>query len=103
MTKIGFFELEGWEEKIIRDTFPGQEIIASKDKVTELSLPQSKDFEILSVFVDSRIDKSIIENFPQLKCITTRSTGFDHIDVAACKEKGIKVLYVPGYGDNTMD
>src|SRR3989338_6125101 len=102
MTKIGFFELEGWEEKLIRESFPNQEITASQDKINELSLPQSRDFEILSIFVDSRIDKGILENFPQLKCITTRSTGFDHIDVAACKEKGILVLYVPGYGDNTV-
>ena len=102
MTKIGFFELEGWEEKLISENFPNQEITASQDKINELSLPQSRDFEILSIFVDSRIDKGILENFPQLKCITTRSTGFDHIDVAACKEKGIKVLYVPGYGDNTV-
>jgi len=100
--KIGFFELEGWEEKIIHENLPEEEIIASKDKLTELSLPAAKDFDILSVFVDSRIDKAVLDNFPDLKCIATRSTGFDHIDTNACGERGVKVLYVPGYGDNTV-
>ena len=40
--------------------------------------------------------------FPNLKFITTRSTGFDHIDLDACKARGVTVAYVPGYGDNTV-
>ena len=34
--------------------------------------------------------------------IATRSTGFDHIDLKAAKEKNIPIAYVPGYGDNTV-
>ncbi len=100
--KIGFFELEGWEEKMIRASLPGEEIVAGKDKITQLCLPQTKDFDIISVFVDSRIDGTVLDCFPNLKCIATRSTGFDHIDLDACRERGVKVLYVPGYGDNTV-
>ncbi|MDO8516166.1 MAG: NAD(P)-dependent oxidoreductase [bacterium] len=74
----------------------------STDKVTSLCLPQTHDFEILSVFIDSRIDKTVLDCFPNLKCVATRSTGYDHVDVEECKKRGITVVYVPGYGDNTV-
>lgn len=34
--------------------------------------------------------------------IATRSTGFDHIDLGACKERGILVSNVPIYGEVTV-
>src|SRR5437764_543887 len=34
--------------------------------------------------------------------VTTRSTGLDHIDVAACAQRGVIVSYVPNYGENTV-
>ena len=100
--KIAFFEIEGWEEKIIRENFPKENVFISKDKVTKLCLPQTKDFEVLSVFVDSRIDRTVLDCFPNLKCLATRSTGYDHIDMDSAKKRGLKVLYVPGYGNNTV-
>ena len=33
---------------------------------------------------------------PSLKVIGTMSAGFDHIDLAACRERGIRVGYTPG-------
>ena len=100
--KIAFFEVEGWEERMIRESFSGEKVAVGRDKITSLDLPNVKDFEVLSIFIDSRIDKGVLDHFPDLKCIATRSTGYDHIDLAACKEKGIAVTYVPGYGDNTV-
>jgi D-lactate dehydrogenase len=100
--KIGFFELEGWEGKPIQQELRGEDVTLVTEKITQLCLPQTKDYEIISVFVDSRIDKAVLDCFPNLKCIAARSTGYDHIDIAECKKRGITVLYVPGYGDNTV-
>lgn len=100
--KIAFFELEGWEEPLIKEAFPGEDLYLSRDKVTNLCLPDTHDFEVVSVFVDSRIDKPVFDCFPNMKCIATRSTGYDHIDQALAKERGTTLLYVPGYGDNTV-
>jgi len=100
--KIAFFELEGWEEKIVRDMFPGKDVTLSADKITDIELPEKRDYEIISVFVNSRITKEVIDAFPNLKCISTRSTGYDHIDLQAASARNIPVLYVPGYGDNTV-
>lgn len=100
--KIGFFELEGWESEIIQKNFPDDELFFSKDKIDALNLPQQKDFDILSIFVNSRINSEVLASFSKLKLLTTRSTGYDHIDLKACAERNISVAYVPGYGDNTV-
>ncbi|MGC8533452.1 MAG: NAD(P)-dependent oxidoreductase [Candidatus Parvarchaeum sp.] len=60
------------------------------------------DAEIISVFINSKISREIIAKFTNLRFIFTRSTGFDHIDLNVCKEKGIKVCNVPDYGSQTV-
>ncbi len=100
--KIGFFELDGWEEKMIREKFQGHDLRFSNEKINEKNLPAQLDFDIICTFVSSQVTSGVIDKFPNLKLISTRSTGFDHIDVPTCNAKGIKVSYVPGYGDNTV-
>lgn len=100
--KIGFFEIEDWEEKFIREHFPDDEITFSKNKIDSANIPDKKDYEILSVFIDSSLDRQTLSQFPNLKFITTRSTGFDHIDISFCKEKNITVSIVPDYGARTV-
>ncbi len=101
--KIGFFEIEDWEIDYLKNSFgAGRQLFFTKDKLNKDVLPQEKDFDAISVFVGSAVDREVINSFPNLKLITTRSTGFDHIDSVAAKEKNIAVAYVPGYGDNTV-
>ncbi|TSC82564.1 MAG: Uncharacterized protein G01um101420_231 [Parcubacteria group bacterium Gr01-1014_20] len=100
--KIAFYEIEGWEEKIIQENFPKDEVFISHEKVGPLNLPNQNNFEVVSIFVNSKIDKKVLDSFPKVRLIATRSTGFDHIDLEACKARDIKIAYVPGYGDNTV-
>ncbi len=100
--KIAFFEIEDWEIPYLRERLSSIDLEFYKEKLNQDALPQNKDAEIISVFVGSKIDANVLNNFPNLKLITTRSTGFDHIDLAVAKSKNIKLGYVPGYGDNTV-
>ena len=100
--KLGFFEIEGWEEKIIRAEFPNDDVFVTSEKLDFQSPPQIRDFDGISIFIDSKITKEALSLFQNLKFITTRTTGFDHVDLVSCAEKGISVAYVPGYGDNTV-
>lgn len=101
--RIAFFEIEDWEIDYLKNSFgAGHQLFFTKDKLNKDTLPQEKDFDVISVFVGSSVDKEVINSFPNLKLITTRSTGFDHVDSAAAKEKNIAVGFVPGYGDNTV-
>jgi D-lactate dehydrogenase len=57
--------------------------------------------EILIPFIHERIGHVEIEKMPKLKLIATRSTGYDHIDLAAA-QRGIAVSNVPGYGETAV-
>ena len=100
--KIGFFEIEDWEIDYLKNQLTSAELFFTKEKLNKDNLPQERNFDIISVFVGSNIDKEVINVFPNLKLIATRSTGFDYIDLKAAKEKNIPIAYVPGYGDNTV-
>ena len=79
-----------------------EDCVFVKEKLTKENINLAQDAEVVSVFINSKIDKEIIDSLPNLKLITTRSTGFDHIDVAYAKEKNIKVANVPSYGSVTV-
>lgn len=100
--KIAFYEIEGWEEPFIKQAFPNDEIYLSKNKIDEMNLPDKADFDIISVFVGSKLTPKVLDQFPNLKLIATRSTGFDHVDCDECAKRKVQVVYVPSYGVNTV-
>jgi D-lactate dehydrogenase len=55
--------------------------------------------EILLPFIQPAVGLREMETMPRLKLISTRSTGYDHIDLEAANERGIVVTNVPGYGE----
>ena len=100
--KIAFFEVEDWEEEYLKKKLNGHVLKFSNEKLNLENAPQIKDFDAVSVFIYSKIDEQIIREIPNLKLITTRSTGFDHIDIETCKKQGITICNVPSYGENTV-
>ncbi|MEM2940013.1 MAG: NAD(P)-dependent oxidoreductase [Thermoproteota archaeon] len=76
----------------------GFETVFRRETVNKVDLTKFRDFEILSVFVFSKVNRRVIESLPNLRLIVTRSSGFDHIDIQAAGERGILVSNVPGYG-----
>ena len=81
---------------------PNADFWFTEDILNEAHIPNRTDFDAISVFVDSAVTAKVLENFPSLKFIATRSTGFDHIDLVACHERNITVSSVPSYGENTV-
>jgi len=73
-----------------------------KEKLSPGNLTLAKTAEGLGVFVNSEVRKQHIDELPNLKLIVTLSTGFDHIDTAYAKAKGITVCNVPAYGSRTV-
>lgn len=100
--KIAFFQIEDWEVEHIKKQLSEHELFFFKDKLTSETLPEQRDFDIVSVFVGSKVDQAVLAALPNLKLITTRSTGFDHIDLPMAQSMNIATGYVPGYGDNTV-
>jgi D-lactate dehydrogenase len=100
--KIAFFESPAVDKIIIEQSLGGMEVSFCDQKLDKDSIDKAKEADIVSVFIDSVISKDIIDSLPNLKFIATRSTGFEHIDLPYCTQKGILVSYVPSYGDHTV-
>lgn len=101
---IAVFEAEAWEKEFLSSRLTGQEIIFVDSVLEQGREYDEKIFnaEIISVFAYSRVNAEILQKFSSLKFISTRSTGYDHIDLEFCKEKGIIVSNVPHYGVHTI-
>jgi D-lactate dehydrogenase len=102
MDNIVFFEIEEWEKDFIRKSFPDKKILFSANKAHDETSNELFNASVISTFIYSNLDKITLSKFPNLKLIATRSTGFDHIDLAFCKEKNIYVANVPNYGAHTV-
>ncbi|MDQ3075838.1 MAG: hydroxyacid dehydrogenase [bacterium] len=100
--KIIFFETPEPEQSILRELLSGNDVSFFEEKLTEENVSLAKDAEVLSVFINSMLNQSIIDQIPNLKLITTRSTGVDHIDREYCKTKNILISSVPAYGSYTV-
>ena len=100
---LAFLELHEWEEKFLRERLDkAHNVVALPGVLEDKHLPQIADMEVVSPFVYSRLDASRLAKLPKLKLIATRSTGFDHIDLAECVTRSITVSNVPFYGENTV-
>jgi len=100
--KIHYFSGEDWEEAYVRERLSGADITFHDGSLAAFPDLSDSEAEVLCTFIESKIGKSEMDRFPAAKLIATRSTGFDHIDLAAAKERGITVVNVPFYGENTV-
>ena len=101
--KIAFFNPKDWEREYIKNnTTKDLEISFFEHALDANHIPDETDFEAITVFVDSTVDEEVLDKFSNLRFITTRSTGYDHIDLEACKKRDIEVSNVPDYGANTV-
>ena len=100
--KIAFFEIEGWEKEMLKKGLRGHRLNFFDKTINEVDLKNIEKYNAISVFIKSKIDEKILSQLKNLKVIATRSTGFDHIKISACKKKKINVFNVPTYGENTV-
>ncbi|OGG41148.1 hypothetical protein A2118_03695 [Candidatus Kaiserbacteria bacterium GWA2_50_9] len=100
--KIHYFSGERWEEAYVRERLSGEDITFHEGSLAAFSDLSDPEAEVLCTFIESKIGETEMSRFPAVKLIATRSTGFDHIDLNAAKARGITVVNVPFYGENTV-
>lgn len=68
------------------------------------TLPEEllEDTNIISVFINSDVTKDVIDKFKNLRIISTRSTGYNHICINSCQYKNIAVTNVVNYGETSV-
>lgn len=89
------------EAKLLRSCAP-QHTWHCVDAIDALDEDTCASIEVLSVFVDVEVDEALLVKLPNIRAIATRSTGYDHIDMAAVEKRDIPVLFVPQYGTRTV-
>lgn len=100
--KIAFFETENWEKEYLTKNLKNSELKFFNEPLEEKYFAVIKDYPIISPFIYSKFTREVFNFLPKVKLISTRSTGFDHIDISEAKNKKIKVCNVPYYGENTV-
>ncbi|HLN44237.1 MAG TPA: hydroxyacid dehydrogenase [Candidatus Sulfotelmatobacter sp.] len=100
--KIAFFEVQSWEEPYLKKAFKDHDLKLFKDVLIGERIGEVKDYEVISVFIYSRLTAEILSKLEALRLVATRSTGFDHIDLETCNKRGIVVCNVPTYSEDTV-
>jgi glyoxylate reductase len=54
------------------------------------------DADALLCLLTDRVDAALLDAAPRLRVVGTVSVGYDHVDVAACRARGIAVVNTPG-------
>lgn len=52
--------------------------------------------EGLVVHTDTMVDPSLLQHAPRLRVVGRAGVGLDTVDVAACRARGVQVVYAPG-------
>jgi D-lactate dehydrogenase len=101
--KLLAFEIDASEKEYLDKNLPTDlEKEYYEDILSIKYLTNKQDTTHLVVFVYSQVTAEILDQLPNLQAIFTMSTGYDHIDIEACKSRGITVHSVPFYGENTV-
>lgn len=100
--RVVVFEMESFEAAAFERLKPQHVLRLAAEPLRAANAAAYADAEAISTFIYSGLDRTILQRLPSLKLIATRSTGFDHIDLAYCAERGITVCNVPRYGENAV-
>jgi D-lactate dehydrogenase len=96
-------EIEPWEAERLEGRLPeGVDAVFLEGPLAEADEALKARATIVSPFIHSVVSPEEMAAMPSLRLVTTRSTGFDHVDLSVARERGIVVCNVPTYGENTV-
>lgn len=76
----------------------------SLNETTVNNLPDEllEDATVVSIYLTSNINNEVLRKFPNLMILSTRSSGYEHINIKECCNKKIKVLNVENYDSKAI-
>jgi D-lactate dehydrogenase len=99
--KLGYFDSQMGDQESLKAKFPDWDVQVYEESLDEV-VTRDSDFDVISIFVDSKVGADQLKLLAQLKMIAARSAGFDHIDTDVCKQREIRLANVPHYGEHTV-
>lgn len=82
----------------------GYELVTRPEYLNNDNYELALGYEIVMIRGNCVLDKEHLAKLKEkgLKYYLTRTAGYNHVDVAACKELGIETAFVPGYSPNAI-
>jgi glyoxylate reductase len=66
----------------------------------ELGLPETRRDDVTALIVSGdRVDDAVLDLLPSLRLVANYGVGYDNVDVAACRARGVAVTNTPGVLD----
>lgn len=100
--RIAYFYNEEWEKEFVSSRLPEDTFNFIKGSTGENPDVADPEADVLSIFVNSKVDGGLLDRFPKAKLVAARSTGFDHIDISEVVRRGGVTANVPTYGEHTV-
>lgn len=104
--KVAFFDTHGFERDIFLKANSGfhHEIAFFETRLTDQTANLASGYPCVCAFVNDRLDQKTIESISAggTRVIALRSAGFNHVDLAAAQDLGLRVVRVPEYSPHAV-
>lgn len=104
--KVAVFSTKSYDKRSLEaaNQHHGHELHFFEGRLKPETAPLAAGFTGVSVFVNDDVSRKTLEHLAAsgTRLVATRSTGFNHIDLAAAAEHGITVARVPAYSPNAV-
>jgi len=93
------YSIRPFEKNHLQKANRHHDLVFAEYALNPVTAEKAKGCEAVVLFTSDIADKKTLELLKEggVKFIATRSAGYDHIDIEAAKNLGIKVANVPGY------
>src|SRR5262252_8389716 len=104
--RVAMFSAKNFERQLLDELNAGHrhEFVYFDTLLGSGTASLAAGFPAVSVVVNDVVDGDVLKQLAAggTKLVATRSTGFNHIDLGAAKELGVKVVRVTNYSPNSV-
>lgn len=102
--KIAFFSTKPYDKEFFEKHNQTNELTFYDVSLNESSVRLAEGFDGICVFVNDKVNASIIEKLGKLgvKIIALRCAGFNNVDLTAAKKANIGIVRVPAYSPHAV-
>lgn len=100
MMKVIAYSTKGFDKPYLKKAAAGRhEIIFTEKRLTLETVSLANGCEAVALFTSDDASKDVLQELSGkgVKYIALRSTGYDHVDINASKDMGIRLANVPEY------
>jgi D-lactate dehydrogenase len=102
--KVSIFSTKSYDRQFFTAANAQHQLTFLEPRLDHQTALLAKDANAVCVFVNDQVDKKTIEALAghNVSLIALRSAGFNHVDVQAAKDLGIKLVRVPAYSPHAV-